>query len=79
MNSRVSIYWPEEDEHFCGIIRDYREDDTGCEYYVHYEDGDRQWEDLSNMKWKLLAQPTPTNLENRAHTNRQTRVTWTNV
>ncbi|KAG7393876.1 hypothetical protein PHYPSEUDO_000053 [Phytophthora pseudosyringae] len=43
VGTRVQVFWKEESEWFEGVIRSVEEGNEP-RYYVHYDDGERQWE-----------------------------------
>lgn len=53
VGSRVAVYWDGEEEYFVGTVTKERPD-RKKRFFVKYDDGDRQWENLSRLPFRLL-------------------------
>lgn len=52
IGSLVSVWWEYYNQYFPGVVRRIRTNRTKP-WYVHYDDGDARWEDLSRTKFFL--------------------------
>lgn len=52
IGTRLSVWWPQEEEYFDGIVTRYR--DHKRSFYLEYDDGDREWIDLSEHKFFIV-------------------------
>lgn len=53
VKSRVAVYWDGEDEFFEGTVTRERENQKR-RFFIEYDDGDREWIDLSKQRFRLL-------------------------
>ena len=51
--SRISIWWPDEREYFNATVKEISHMKSHP-YYVLYDDGDKEWVDLSEKKFRLV-------------------------
>jgi hypothetical protein len=56
IGKQISVYWPEEEEWFGGVVDDFSDDAGG--WHVTYEDGDEEWIEndsaAMNKDWKWV-------------------------
>ena len=52
IGSRLSVWWPEEQEYFDCCVTRYR--DHKRAFYLEYDDGDREWIDLEETEFFIL-------------------------
>ena len=74
VGSVLSIYWPEDQRSYKGVVKEVDGDD----YHVHYHDGTKQWEDLDSMDWVFESQPSFRDTSS-AHSTHIDRITWDRV
>ena len=51
IGERVTVYWPLEHEWFNGRIS---AKNAAGKHHIAYDDGDKDWVNLAEEKWKLL-------------------------
>ena len=54
---RVAIYWPDDNKHYNGTLQTY--DAVAKKYYVKYDDGEADWEDLEKETYHILDDHVP--------------------
>mmetsp|Transcript_13810 Transcript_13810/g.23456 ORF Transcript_13810/g.23456 Transcript_13810/m.23456 type:complete len:952 (-) Transcript_13810:60-2915(-) len=54
---RVAIYWPDDNKHYNGTLQTY--DAVAKKYYVKYDDGQADWEDLEKETYHILDDHVP--------------------
>lgn len=57
IGTRLSVWWPMEKEYFDCTVTRYR--DHKRSFYLEYEDGDREWIDLSEHKFFIIGNESP--------------------
>ncbi|GAX27289.1 hypothetical protein FisN_23Lh144 [Fistulifera solaris] len=56
IGTRLSVWWPQEEEYFDCTVTRYR--DHKRPFYLEYEDGDREWIDLTEHKFFIIESET---------------------
>eukprot|EP00984_Skeletonema_dohrnii_P012278 scaffold4963_cov115-Skeletonema_dohrnii-CCMP3373.AAC.8 len=54
---RLAIYWPDDNKHYNGTLKTY--DAVTKRYYVKYDDGEADWEDLEKETYHILDDHVP--------------------
>mmetsp|Transcript_2787 Transcript_2787/g.5905 ORF Transcript_2787/g.5905 Transcript_2787/m.5905 type:complete len:497 (+) Transcript_2787:1103-2593(+) len=61
VGTRISVYWENYRQSFAGVVKEIgfpRKKSKGgnakASYFVHYDDGDQLWEDLTGTKFEIL-------------------------
>lgn len=49
--SRISVFWESEGEYFDGAVKKCK----GAEIFIEYDDGDKEWIDFREHKWRILS------------------------
>uniref|UniRef100_A0A7S2LD16 DNA (cytosine-5-)-methyltransferase n=1 Tax=Skeletonema marinoi TaxID=267567 RepID=A0A7S2LD16_9STRA len=57
MGMRLAIYWPDDNKHYNGTLQAY--DAVAKKYYVKYDDGEADWEDLEKETYHILDDHVP--------------------
>ena len=70
----VMVYWEDDDRSYKGTVAAI-DDDDGT-YEIKYDDGTRDWEDLLNMDFTVVSQPSYRDTS-RVNETRNDRLNWT--
>ena len=68
------VYWEDDDRSYKGTVAAI-DDDDGT-YEINYDDGTRDWEDLLNMDFTVVSQPSYRDTS-RVNETRNDRLNWT--
>ena len=71
LGSRISVYWPDDDEFYAAKVS--KQSGKSSKFYLEYDDGECEWLDLSQERFRLLGKRNP-DTEAHSSTTKRRRI-----